>query len=250
MDVETTTPIASNSNQPAVDKNRLVQIIQSEDDSIRNQSLDLLCADSATDQLIADTEALDKFWRRTENLYHRVRALFFLSAIHRFHLPKHFDRRASGNIPFNSYQHILGRRFVESIDSLLESQTEFGASDALSSALSQAYHELAFQTLADQVRRSVRTVKGNQWMFRTGHPNDHPIRFRKELKSRSEESVAFPILKETTAVRMDFTHSGWSDIFFLGMDYPEGARVINASINLGVMGRDDNPARRSSAICG
>ena len=35
-----------------------------------------------------------------------------------------------------------------------------------------------------------------------------------------------PVLKETTAVRMDVSHSAWSDIFFLGMDYPEGARVI------------------------
>jgi len=39
-------------------------------------------------------------------------------------------------------------------------------------------------------------------------------------------------------VRMDLTHSGWSDIFFLGMDYPEGARVVNVSIDLGVFGRD------------
>jgi hypothetical protein len=35
---------------------------------------------------------------------------------------------------------------------------------------------------------------------------------------------------------MDLTHSGWSDIFFLGMDFPEGARVINASIDLAVHG--------------
>ena len=43
---------------------------------------------------------------------------------------------------------------------------------------------------------------------------------------------AFPILRETTPVRMDLTHSGWSDIFFLGMDFPEGARVLNVSIDL------------------
>jgi hypothetical protein len=35
---------------------------------------------------------------------------------------------------------------------------------------------------------------------------------------------------------MDFTHSGWSDIFFLGMDFPEGARVLNVSIDLAVRG--------------
>jgi hypothetical protein len=37
---------------------------------------------------------------------------------------------------------------------------------------------------------------------------------------------------------MDLTHCGWSDIFFLGMDYPEGAKVLNVSIDLGVRGRD------------
>ncbi|MCA9199823.1 MAG: UTP--glucose-1-phosphate uridylyltransferase, partial [Planctomycetales bacterium] len=36
-------------------------------------------------------------------------------------------------------------------------------------------------------------------------------------------------------------HSGWSDIFFLGMDFPAGAQVINASVNLGVHNRDAHP---------
>jgi len=40
---------------------------------------------------------------------------------------------------------------------------------------------------------------------------------------------------------MDLTHCGWSDIFFLGMDFPEGARVLNVSIDLGVHGRDSCP---------
>ena len=37
-------------------------------------------------------------------------------------------------------------------------------------------------------------------------------------------------------MRMDLSHSGWSDIFFLGMDFPEGARVLNISIDLSVRG--------------
>ena len=41
---------------------------------------------------------------------------------------------------------------------------------------------------------------------------------------------------------MDLTHSGWSDIFFLGMDFPEGARVINTSVNLAVRGADGSDA--------
>src|SRR5207253_8541609 len=40
---------------------------------------------------------------------------------------------------------------------------------------------------------------------------------------------------------MDLTHCGWSDIFFLAMDYPEGARVLNVSIDLAVHGRDPSP---------
>ncbi len=40
---------------------------------------------------------------------------------------------------------------------------------------------------------------------------------------------------------MDLTHSAWSDIFFLGMDYPQGARVLNVSIDLAVRGRDAAP---------
>jgi hypothetical protein len=219
----------------------LVSIITSEDDAIRNRSLEEVCDDASLEQLMEHCQALDSFWRQTDNLYHRVRALFFLFSIHRFQLPRHFGPGFSGNIPFSAYQHLLERRFTEAIDDLLVAQRENGPCDGLSSALASGYHELGFQTLADQVRKSVRTVRGNQWMFRTGHPADHPLRFRKELLRKRDGDATRPLLKETTAVRMDFTHSGWSDIFFLGMDFPAGAKVINASINLGVMGRDDAP---------
>ena len=60
----------------------------------------------------------------------------------------------------------------------------------MSSALASAYHRLAFQTLAGQVRRSVRSVRGNQWMFRVGHPVDHPLRVRPELSRRGEAGAA------------------------------------------------------------
>ncbi len=225
----------------AVEKNSLVEIIVSEDDAVRNRSLDEVCERASLKELLAHCASLDSFWRQTDNLYHRVRALFFLFSIHRFLLPLHFGPECSGNIPFSAYQHLLERRFTEAIDELLDAQISSGPSDGLSSALASGYHELGFQTLADQVRKSVRTVRGNQWMFRTGHPADHPLRFRKDLLQKQDDDASYPMLKETTAVRMDFTHSAWSDIFFLGMDFPAGAKVINASVNLGVMGRDDQP---------
>src|SRR5439155_20191138 len=116
-----------------------------------------------------------------------------------------------------------------------------GPGDGLCSALASAYQRLAFQTLADQVRRSVRSVRGNQWMFRMGHPLDQPLRIRSELLRRSTSDGTYPLLRERTPVRMDLTHCGWSDIFFLAMDYPEGAKVLNVSIDLAVDGHYPTP---------
>ncbi|TWU04247.1 UTP--glucose-1-phosphate uridylyltransferase [Stieleria varia] len=219
--------------------NPLIEIILSEHDSIRHRSLESVCGEASLDQLLEHTSALDAFRRGQPNLYHRVRALFFLSAIYRYHLPERLGTQHTGLIPYEGYEHLLSRRFVEAIDTFLEQQTKSGPSDGLSSALAQAYHQLGFQTLADQVRRSVRTVKGNQWMFRLGHPADHPLRLRPELLVEDAATGATPLMRETTAVRMDLSHSAWSDIFFLGMDYPEGARVLNISVDLGVRGRDE-----------
>ena len=80
-------------------------------------------------------------------------------------------------------------------------------------------------------------------MFRIGHPADHPLRIHPELLRRDSPQGLFPILREMTPVRMDLTHSGWSDIFFLGMDFPEGARVLNVSIDLSVRGSDTQEPR-------
>lgn len=221
--------------------NPLIQIIVSEDDAVRNRSLDSVCRDATLDQLLSHVQTLDEFRRDEDNLYHRVRALFFLSAIHRYHLPGRLSPTQSGLIPYDGYEHLLSRRFTEAIDVFLASQATGGPSDAVASALAQSYHQLGFQTLADQVRRSVRSVRGNQWMFRLGHPADHPLRIRRELLHVDAATGTMPLLKETTAVRMDFSHSAWSDIFFLGMDFPEGARVLNVSVDLAVRGRDDSP---------
>jgi len=216
-------------------------IITSSDPHVRDRSVDAFCRGASLAQLLAECADLDAFRRRSNNLYERVRALFFLYAIHRFHLPEKSGVGARGFIPFDAYTHLLRRRFEEAIEICLRSQAAEGPNESISSALAEAYHSLGFQTLADQVRRSVRSVRGNQWMFRIGHPADQPLRIRPELLQRATEDAPFPLLRETTPVRMDLSHSAWSDIFFLGMDYPEGARVLNISIDLGVHGRDSAP---------
>jgi hypothetical protein len=227
----------------------LIGLITAADPATRNRSLDELCAGLSTVDLLAQCEALDAFRRRSENLYERVRALFFLYGIHRFHLPRELlkpdgathMRNVRSRIPFSGYELLLRRRFEEAIDSFLTVQKIEGPGDAISSALAAAYHRLGIQTLADQVRRSVRSVRGNQWMFRMGHPADQPLRLRPELLRQNPGDGTYPILRERTPVRMDLTHCGWSDIFFLGMDFPEGAKVLNVSIDLGMHGRDAAP---------
>lgn len=221
--------------------NELIKIILSDHDAVRDRSLDSVCHGATTAELLAHAAALDQFRRDEDNLYHRVRALFFLAAIYRYYLPHSLPVTQSGLIPYAGYEHLLSRRFVEAIESFLATQRSDGPSDAIASALAQVYHQLGVQTLADQVRRSVRTVAGNQWMFRLGHPDDHPLRIRPELLTADRQTGAMPVMRETTAVRMDFSHSAWSDIFFLGMDFPEGARVLNVSVDLSVRGRDGEP---------
>ena len=220
--------------------------------------MDAFCRHADAAALLTECEALEIFRKQSSNLYERVRALFFLYAIHRFHLPGKTGIQAKGNVPFEGYEHVLARRFEEAIAAFLQAQQTHGPNEAISSALAEAYHKLAFQTLADQVRRSVRSARGNQWMFRVGHPADQPLRIHRELAKGVERGAsgessshtlrltlhalrAFPILRERTPVRMDLSHSAWSDIFFLGMDFPEGARVLNVSIDLAVQGRDSEP---------
>jgi hypothetical protein len=211
---------------------RLTEIITAKDPDLRNSSLDAFCRKATLTELLEECDSLELFRHTNDNLYERVRALFFLYAIHRFHLPEKYDPGSNGLISYHGYSNLLKRRFEEAIEIFLTQSKTSGPNDALSSALASSYNNLGFQTLADQVRRSVRSVRGNQWMFRTGHPADHPLRVRKELQIPNSVNSLFPILKEATPVRMDLSHSGWSDIFFLGMDFPEGARVLNVSIDL------------------
>ena len=196
------------------------------------------------DVLLAECDGLERFRRSSGNLYERVRALFFLYAIHCFHVPRAPGAKTARADP-------LHRHTRTSAQAALRGGHRYLPQRAVRRTAPAARYRapspppitaLAFQTLADQVRRSVRSVRGNQWMFRIGHPADHPLRIRPELLRRAAPPAAFPILREATPVRMDLTHSGWSDIFFLGMDYPEGARVLNVSIDLAVRGADRRPA--------
>ena len=219
----------------------LTDIIQSTDRAVRNRSLAAACRELSYSELLEERDELEDFRRESGNLYDRVRALFFLYAINRFHLPARRELPADGRIPYAGVERLLARRFDEAIRVFRSHEAEHGPSDPIASALAAAYH-VARVPDARRPGPGERPRRGRE-------PVDVPHRLGRMTTrsasapscSRAARAAPFPVLRERTPVRMDLSHSCWSDIFFLGMDYPEGARVLNVSIDLGVHGRDDRP---------
>ena len=56
----------------------LASIITAADPEIRNRPLDDFCRTASIPQLLAECEDLERLRRASDNLYERVRALFFL----------------------------------------------------------------------------------------------------------------------------------------------------------------------------
>ena len=218
----------------------LIATITRPEPEIRDRSLHSLIEDATTAEIVAACGDLERFRQRSENLYERVRASIFLHALYRYAIQDAADVPPTGKIPFDGFGDLMERRYEQALAAFHDQIDGPLPDGAIASALAMAYERITYQTLADQVRRSVRSCKGNRWMFRVGHPDEHPIRINPRLLERAPGGL-FPILVERTPVRLDLSHSAWSDIFFLGMDYPEGARVLNISVDLGVYGRDSSP---------
>jgi hypothetical protein len=108
-------------------------------------------------------------------------------------------------VPFEGYEHLLAgvtrRRWTASC-----AQQEEGAQRHPGQRAGRGLSRAGLPDPGDQVRRSVRSVRGNQWMFRTGHPADQPLRIRPELL-RGPRMARSPSCANSTPVRMDLTHS-------------------------------------------
>ena len=98
----------------------LVKIITAADPAVRDRSLGEFCESASLADLLNECKALDAFRRSSDNLYERVRALFFLYGIHRFHIPLKSGVKTRALVPFNGYNHLLRRRFEEAIEVFLE----------------------------------------------------------------------------------------------------------------------------------
>lgn len=218
-------------------QDRLLNLLKSDAPGARDRSLAKACAGATTAELLDACSVLQDAWRGETNLYTRVRTLLFLAALQRLHLPASGGLPSLGTIPADAVALLNQRRFAESIECSLTAQTQQGPNEALGSILAAAYRGLAFDTLAQQVRKSVRSFPGNRWLFSLSAPGQHPHPVLPALRGGAT-------LIESTPVRMDFSHSAWSDIFFLAMDAPEAARVLNVSIDLAVRGGAGGSAPR------
>src|SRR4051812_36458972 len=104
----------------------LLDIIRSDDPAVRNRPLAEMCQALSYSELLNERGVLDRFRRESDNLYDRVRALFFLYAINRFHLPARSELPASGRIPYAGVERLLARRFDEAVRVFLAEEAVHG----------------------------------------------------------------------------------------------------------------------------
>ncbi|MBI5740754.1 MAG: UTP--glucose-1-phosphate uridylyltransferase [Nitrospirae bacterium] len=215
--------------------NDLIQTIISYIESIRNRSIDELLRDKNSDELLKLAEELEEFRQTSENLYHKVRTSLFLHVIFGHYLHYCNEPLQCGKVPFEGVKAAYERDFERSIRTFLP---EVGANGnhAIFSALAEAYHGLSFKYLLDQVKLSISSCRENYLLFNINDIDAYPYTAPVEMVTPDPETGLYPVGMDASPVRLDPSHSGWSDIFFLGMDFPEGARVVNLSVNLRIRG--------------
>ena len=170
----------------------LIETITNADPAVRDRSARDLVAGASLAEKLSACEELEQFRRTRTNLYERVRASLFLHALYRYDIQDSADLRGTGLIPFPGFQDLMERRYEQAIAAFLEAMRRDGPNGAIASALAQAYEHVAFQDLADQVRRSVRSCRGNRWMFRVGGVDEHPLRIHPLLLARESEERSSP----------------------------------------------------------
>lgn len=219
--------------------NDLLQTITSEEGAVRNRSISHLLQGKSREELIHMANSLESFRKTSENLYHRVRASLFLSVLYRFYLAEADNVRRSGTIPFAGIQAAYERDFERAIGIFLrEIHGRNGGNSTVYSAIADSYYHLSFNYLLDQVKLSISGRSENYHLYHVHDIEDYPFRVPEELITPDPDTGRYPIGMDASPIRIDPSHSGWSDIFFLGMDFPEGARVINFSVDLRIHGSD------------
>ncbi|MBI4847945.1 MAG: UTP--glucose-1-phosphate uridylyltransferase [Nitrospirae bacterium] len=220
--------------------NELIETITSQDDPVRNRSITSLLRNKNSTELIQLADEVEAFRISSGNLYHKVRASLFLFVIYRHYLQVNKDILQFGKVPFEGVKAAFERDFELAITTYLAGTKKAGSQNsAVFSALAESYYNLAFKYLLDQVKLSISQCAENYLLFNINEIDDYPYYTPVELITPDPETGRYPVGMDASPVRLDPSHSGWSDIFFLGMDFPEGARVVNLSVDLRIHGSDE-----------
>ncbi len=183
-------------------------------DSVRDTSIAEACEGASQQWLLEQADALEHARFSEASAMMRVRALLFLHYLYEHRIV------ATSTEPLLFPASVL---FGEKkFDLASEAARSRPLSVASASFLSACHRSHAFFLLSDLVRNAVKSVAGNEWLFDANLPQKNAL------------VICESNLVEKTPVRLDLTHSCWSDIFFLAMDNAECARVINCSVNLRV----------------
>jgi hypothetical protein len=228
--------------------NDLIQTIISEDESVRNRSIATVLQNRNRDEIIRMAGELESFRKSTGSLYHKVRATIFLSVIYRYYLQLHKGALKHGKLPFEAVQAAYERDFERAIEIYL-ANAQNNDNHALFSAIADSFYKLSFKYLFDQVKLSISQCRENHLLFNISSLDDYPYSVPPELMSPDPVTGLYPVGMDTSPVRLDPSHSGWSDIFFLGMDFPEGAKVVNLSVNLKIHGGIGSPLPPCECYC-
>jgi UDP-N-acetylglucosamine pyrophosphorylase len=216
--------------------NPLIETITNSEDKIRNSSITALLKNASLKTLIKYASDLEQFRQSTGNLYHKVRACLFLFVIYRFYLQEHIEVNHRGEITFDGVQASFDRKFELSISIYLDWIDKNGLDGSLCSAIGETYYQLGFSYLFEQVKSSISNSTENILLFNTRNLESYPYRVPNELSFLNPNTGQCQVGMDACPVRLDPSHSSWSDIFFLGMDFPEGARVVNISVDLKIHG--------------
>lgn len=211
-----------------MEDNPVIETITSDDPAIRDRTAEELLAGKTPAELTELARGLDLFLWRSQDRYRRVRAALFLSAIYRFFLPPAPRREP---LPPEAGLSLGSGDWTGALRALRPRLRDDPPEPARSAA-AEAYYRLAFDLLRRQVHDAIARTEGNEEIFRLESLDRYPLRVPELYSAADPETGRYPLGFDCCPVRIDPCHSGWSDIFFLAMDAPRAARVINISVDI------------------
>ncbi len=213
-----------------MEDNPVIETITSDDPLIRDRTAEELLAGRDAPELARLAGELDSFFWRSKNLYQRVRAGLFLSAIYRYFLPAAGPGRLEP-LPENAGRMLRRGNWLEALKQLRPRLGDDPPEPARSAA-AEAYYQLSFRLLRDQVQETITRTGDNRGIFQISGIGNYPLRVPEFYTARDPGTGRYPLGVDRCPVRIDPCHSGWSDIFFLAMDAPRAARVVNISVDI------------------